>query len=769
MKTLLSFILMCCFVGAAIATSVLEWYRLLPSLGEASSVVCLSDGGFVVVGNGVIMRLTSRGDTLWSQSFSSPSGGWAVNHKVIFDSDSNLVVAGEWYNAGIRAFIRKLSLSSDLIWCHEYILTEYTGFNDIKNTPGGGFVAVGKYLYINGFIARLDEQGDTLWTRIIPNEFIPSGVIVSPDSAYLISGYTSNPDYPIFARYSLEGNQDWIRYCGGMGRSATILLENSQLLIGFGTASYSDYSGQPRWSSMSTDNGLACTAGVVPSPTSHISDAMPISNGYLLAGWTGYSTYDHLGYILKVDSFDPSRVVWTTTIHTGTSYNREWSQFNGIASTLDGGFVAVGRGTGGTHQDWLIAKYCPEDAPAGGFTIIHPGPPDWGFSLGWLGGELDTIAFTNISDGAYGDVTGSAAADWHILNNGDGNDGDSIIFVASQPFGGWEVDTFWIRNMQDNHCTISYIAECPKGIIGLDNGGHVEILAEGLYHSGFAVVRDTAAVRKIIFSQFPTGTTGRITGVASLTWEMMSNGDGNNGDSVIFFTGVPLLTGSVDTFWLDRPEGSGIADWSIGCNSGTARVFTGIVDSVRFAGQYLANGISLSLTTYNESYLSCFRVFGKHTTSAPWVEIGVIPATNDSGPNHYLLNGGVRGIGFQFMVIAEDSFGVQREYDDQVLIVGQNVPTDMKNIYLSTEFKLSSFPNPFNPSTTISFSLPKSAITRLTVYDLLGREVAVLTDHLLEAGEHNLQFDGSDLPSGLYFARLQSGDFVTTQKLLLVK
>ncbi|MBU0508666.1 T9SS type A sorting domain-containing protein [bacterium] len=84
-------------------------------------------------------------------------------------------------------------------------------------------------------------------------------------------------------------------------------------------------------------------------------------------------------------------------------------------------------------------------------------------------------------------------------------------------------------------------------------------------------------------------------------------------------------------------------------------------------------------------------------------------------------------------------------------------------------FTLRSFPNPFNPATTLSFTLPRPAHARLAVYDVLGREVRIVADESLTAGEHRASFDGSDLPSGIYFARLQSGEFVTTQKLLLLK
>ena len=88
---------------------------------------------------------------------------------------------------------------------------------------------------------------------------------------------------------------------------------------------------------------------------------------------------------------------------------------------------------------------------------------------------------------------------------------------------------------------------------------------------------------------------------------------------------------------------------------------------------------------------------------------------------------------------------------------------------LPQKFALSVFPNPFNPTTTLSFSLPNAGRTKITIYNITGRTIQTLTDEVLTAGEHSLRFDGSTLPSGIYFARMQSGGFTATEKLLLLK
>jgi hypothetical protein len=85
-------------------------------------------------------------------------------------------------------------------------------------------------------------------------------------------------------------------------------------------------------------------------------------------------------------------------------------------------------------------------------------------------------------------------------------------------------------------------------------------------------------------------------------------------------------------------------------------------------------------------------------------------------------------------------------------------------------FKLyNNYPNPFNPSTKLRFDIPKAGFTKLVVYDLLGRQSAVVLAQELKAGKYEIAFDGSALSSGVYFYKLVSGNFVDTKKMLLVK
>ncbi len=89
---------------------------------------------------------------------------------------------------------------------------------------------------------------------------------------------------------------------------------------------------------------------------------------------------------------------------------------------------------------------------------------------------------------------------------------------------------------------------------------------------------------------------------------------------------------------------------------------------------------------------------------------------------------------------------------------------------LPTEFSLSqNYPNPFNPSTEISFALPSASDVKLEVFNIMGQRVATLLDQHLEAGNHNVIWDGSQVASGIYFYRLDAGEFTKTRKMVLLK
>jgi photosystem II stability/assembly factor-like uncharacterized protein len=128
------------------------------------------------------------------------------------------------------------------------------------------------------------------------------------------------------------------------------------------------------------------------------------------------------------------------------------------------------------------------------------------------------------------------------------------------------------------------------------------------------------------------------------------------------------------------------------------------------------------------------------------------------------------GTPIQWFVTATD--GLFETFSDTARLFTSSyvVSVEGKKVDVLSVFALGqNYPNPFNPSTTIEFALPKSAYITLRVYDLLGRQVSELVNQNLSPGTYIRHWDARGLASGLYFYRLQAGEFVDTKKLLLLR
>ncbi|NQT27249.1 T9SS type A sorting domain-containing protein [candidate division KSB1 bacterium] len=128
-----------------------------------------------------------------------------------------------------------------------------------------------------------------------------------------------------------------------------------------------------------------------------------------------------------------------------------------------------------------------------------------------------------------------------------------------------------------------------------------------------------------------------------------------------------------------------------------------------------------------------------------------------------------------------DRFVIQPDYQaadgddewliDNVRLVDPDEDTSVESPIQVNDYKLaaSNYPNPFNPTTTISYTLPVASDVQLTVYDILGNEVMSLVNENKNAGVHHVTFDGMKVSSGIYFYRLEAGHNVQTHKMMLLK
>jgi hypothetical protein len=122
---------------------------------------------------------------------------------------------------------------------------------------------------------------------------------------------------------------------------------------------------------------------------------------------------------------------------------------------------------------------------------------------------------------------------------------------------------------------------------------------------------------------------------------------------------------------------------------------------------------------------------------------------------------------YPLKVVVADSFS-SSEATWQIKIVSlSSVEANGKGI--PKEYQLSqNYPNPFNPSTIIRYELPRAANVSLKIFNTLGEEVAVLANEQKEAGYYQTTWN-ANVPSGIYFCRLQAGEFLQTKKMILVR
>ncbi len=105
-------------------------------------------------------------------------------------------------------------------------------------------------------------------------------------------------------------------------------------------------------------------------------------------------------------------------------------------------------------------------------------------------------------------------------------------------------------------------------------------------------------------------------------------------------------------------------------------------------------------------------------------------------------------------------------YGDTAFTIGITQPfTEVPAVYSLEQ----NYPNPFNPSTNIEFKIPENSFVKLIVYDQLGREIEKLVDEELNPGTYKYDWNAADYPSGVYFYKLQAGEFVQTKKMVLIK
>ena len=188
------------------------------------------------------------------------------------------------------------------------------------------------------------------------------------------------------------------------------------------------------------------------------------------------------------------------------------------------------------------------------------------------------------------------------------------------------------------------------------------------------------------------------------------------------------------------------------------------VELVSFNSTVKNNTVMLQWKTATELNNAGFNIERRQVNdskNSEWNTIGFIEGNGTSNaPKEYLYN---------------DKLSSTGNYEYRLKQIDQNGKSEYSNsitVHISMPVRAAldqNYPNPFNPSTSISFTLPSSGMTRMSVYDITGKEVAVLVNGELASGKHSVQFNAGQLSSGLYFYTLTANNYTETKKMMLVK
>ncbi|MHA2101535.1 MAG: T9SS type A sorting domain-containing protein, partial [Candidatus Kariarchaeaceae archaeon] len=157
------------------------------------------------------------------------------------------------------------------------------------------------------------------------------------------------------------------------------------------------------------------------------------------------------------------------------------------------------------------------------------------------------------------------------------------------------------------------------------------------------------------------------------------------------------------------------------------------------------------------------------TDFTPITEDGDYRTYLSTGP-YTILSGDSLILDYAF-VVGNDLSDLQANADSAIAYAQNLIPTEIEvEVNGPLTFALEqNYPNPFNPSTTINYQIPELSFITLKIYDVLGSEVATLVNEEKPIGSYKVEFDATNLPSGIYFYQLQTPNFIQTKKMILLK
>jgi hypothetical protein len=244
----------------------------------------------------------------------------------------------------------------------------------------------------------------------------------------------------------------------------------------------------------------------------------------------------------------------------------------------------------------------------------------------------------------------------------------------------------------------------------------------------------------------------------------------NKGIEALYINGNNIYAGG-NGFYLSTNDG---ASWTT-INPQINTQYFAVNGTTMFAGnsgglyKSTNNGISWTLTGFSGlnvtnlfaeggNIFACVMNFGIYLSTnngITWLNKNQGLSSIQAGPVLILNN---------YLFLGTMEYSVWKRLYSETISVN-NISTTIPNKY----FLYQNYPNPFNPATTIKYDIPRDVFVTISIFDLLGRGIMKIVNEYKKPGNYSVSFDGSNLPSGIYFYSLKAGNIIQTKKMVLIK
>ncbi|HSD62352.1 MAG TPA: SBBP repeat-containing protein [Ignavibacteriaceae bacterium] len=658
----------------------------------------------------------------WIKYYNGPGNDRDVSFDIAVDNDGNSFVTGFSYaghTSGITDYATiKYNIDGVQQWTARYnnYINGDDFVSDMKIDKSGNVYVIGTSQQQSDgsdiFVIKYNYNGDSLWAKMWdgPSDNLDRANAVDIDSSgnVYIAGASWDPD--------AEHNQ-WV------------------------TLKY-DSAGNFQWSELYPGPG---GGGILNAAYSVATDQ---SGNVYVFGLEAYSN-QFTGHYLLI-KYDPDgNQLWTRAGNTNSFGN------NAVKVVTDGnGFVYI---TSRYGSDIYTIKYSSSGNLQWTATYDGSGNDDNPADLFVDNNGNVYVTGTSMqssSETSYNYVTvkynSSGAQQWVKIYNGPGNNFDGANAISVDTDGNVFVTGISNENTSEyDYATIKYSSSGNELWVNrfgsgnsLNFGTSVKTYGGNIYIAG-----GTSSAPHMNFGLLGLDAGG------TQQWTTEYNSD----DDSLFTR--PLLSFDNDgSFYVAGSTHESGTDYSFVLIKYAVTV---PVELTSFNARAVDNTVQLSWSTATETNNRGFEVQRNAVSENKWIDAGFVAGngTATKGHNYSFVDKNLPAGKYQYRLKQIDLNG-SFEY----------MGTVETEIIQSLVFSLSqNYPDPFNPATTINYSLSNDGKVSLKVYDILGKEISTLVNENQKAGFHSVKFNGSNLPSGVYIYRLNSGINYLTRKMIMLK